>query len=151
MRTLGIAIDPGAGKPRLFGVIASGSVQSPVLEDEFDIKVGGSEANEQAVDLACYLQGKLPGLDFDEAAIRVASAGRPQSNRLRGHSFRAHAEGAALFVLREHLHRPILLGDPKSFAKLTGEKKDDLEARAAELSKGKSDAAIAAIAALSLG
>ena len=147
MRTLGIAIDPGGGNPKLFGVIVSGTVANPVLEDEFELRTSSSEAPEQVAELARRLHGKLPGIEFDEAGIRVAGA-RPVANRFRANFSRAHAEGAALYVLREHIKRPITMGDPKSFAADLGETKDALVARARELSRGKADAVIAAIAAL---
>jgi hypothetical protein len=147
MRALGIAIDPGGGNPKLFGVVVSGTVFNPVLEDEFELRTSSSEAPEQVADLARLLQAKLPGIEFDGAAIRVAGA-RPVASRFRANFSRAHAEGAALYVLREHSKRPIRMGDPKSFAGDIGESKETLEARAKLLSKGKADAVIAAIAAL---
>jgi hypothetical protein len=148
VQTLGIAIEPGAGKPKLHGVVAGGSSRDPVLIDEFEITPVGTGVSEQAVELAQLLQGKLPGLRFGEAAIRIASASRPRGNRLKGNSFRAHAEGAVLFVLREHLKRPIFVGDPQALASKIEESKDGLNALAIRLSKRNSDAAMAAIAAL---
>ena len=147
MRTLGITIDPAGGSPRLLGVIVSGTAANPVLEDEFELRTSSSEASEQVADLARLLQAKLSGVEFDEAAIRVAGTS-PVPSRLKAKFSRAHAEGAALFVLREHIKRPIRVGDPKSFAAGIGEPKDALVARAKSLSKGKADAAVAAIAAL---
>lgn len=147
MRTLGIAIDPGGGNPKLLGVIVRGTAANPVLEDEFELKTSSTEAPEQVAALARLLHAKLPGIEFDEAAIRVAGT-RPVASRFKGNFSRAHAEGAALYVLREHIKRPIGMGDPKSFAMEIGASKDDLVARAKGLSKGKTDAAIAAIAAL---
>jgi hypothetical protein len=101
MRALGIAIDPGGGNPKLFGVVVSGTAPNPVLEDEFELRTSSSEAPEQVADLARLLQAKLPGIEFDDAAIRVAGA-RPVASRFRANFSRAHAEGAALYVLREH-------------------------------------------------
>jgi len=147
VRTLGIAIDPGGGNPKLLGVIVRGTAANPVLEDEFELKTSSTEAPEQVAALARLLHAKLPGIEFDEAAIRVAGT-RPVASRFKGNFSRAHAEGAALYVLREHIKRPIGMGDPKSFAMEIGASKDDLVARAKGLSKGKTDAAIAAIAAL---
>ena len=143
---MGIAIDPGGGKPKLFGVILSGTAQQPVLEDEFELRVGEDDSGEQAAALAALLQGKLPGLDYDAAGIRVAGA-QPVSSRRKRQFSRAHAEGAVLFVVRGHLQRPLTLGDPKSFAAKLGEKNDEFVARAKDLSKGKADAVMAAIAA----
>jgi hypothetical protein len=148
MRSLGIAIEPGAGQPLLLGAVVSGTRDCPALEEEFDLPAGGSDASEQAVDLARLLQGKLPGLQVNAGAIRVASPSRPQSNRMKGNAFRAHAEGAVLFVLREHLNRPIVVGDPQSLAKEVGVDKDALVQRAKQLSKRKFEAVLAAIAAL---
>jgi hypothetical protein len=146
MQTLGIAIDPGSGKPKLFGVVLSGSAQTPVVQLEFEFRAQHTTPAEQATALARLLQGKLPGLVFDAAGIRVAGA-QPVASRRKAAFSRAHAEGAVLFVLREHLGRELTLGDPKSFAAELGERKDVLIERAAALSKGKADAAMAAIAA----
>ncbi len=148
MQTLGIAIDPGSGKPKLFGVVISGTAQAPVVQSEFEFRARDEAPGEQATALARLLQGKLPGLDFEAAGIRVAGAS-PVANRRRAAFSRAHAEGAALFVLREHLGRAVVQGDPKSFAKALGETKSVLVERATALSKGKADAAMAAIAAFS--
>jgi hypothetical protein len=147
VRTLGIAIDPGAGNPKLLGVIVSGTATDPILEDEFELNTSSAGVPEQIAALARRLQAKLPGIEFDDAAIRVAGA-RPVASRVKGNFSRAHAEGAVLYVLREHTKRPIRMGDPKSFAAEIGMSKSDLVALANELSKSKSDAAVAAIAAL---
>jgi hypothetical protein len=146
VQTLGIAIDPGGGKPKLLGIILSGTSDAPVVEQEFELKAGGDDPGEQAVDLARRLLAKLSGLDYQAAAIRVAGTPPVGSRRKRQFS-RAHAEGAALFVIREHLKCPIVTGDPKAFAAMLGEQKDDLVERAKALSKGKADAVMAAIAA----
>lgn len=148
VRSLGIVIEPGAGKPLLLAVLASGDRDDPALEDEFDIPGGGTDPSEQAYDLARLLQGKLAGLDFDTAAIRAASPSRPTANRLKGNTFRALAEGAALFVLREHLKSSVLVGDPQTLATHANMAKPTLTERAKELSKRRFEAAIAAIAAL---
>ena len=117
-----------------------------MLEDEFEIRVGGEDPAEQVASLARLLQGKLPGLDYQFAGMQVAGAS-PVGSRRRRQFSRAHAEGAALYVVREHLQSSITLGDPKAFAAKLGEKKDDFIERAQELSKSKADAAMAAIAA----
>ena len=149
MQTLGIVIDPGAGKPKLHGVILGGEAEDPLLIQDFELRAGGDDPGEQAVDLARRLQGKLSGLDFQAAAIRVAGA-RPVASRRKVQFSRAHAEGAALFVLREHLKKPIGTGDPKTFASALGENKEELIQRATSISNGKADAAVAAIAAFVL-
>lgn len=148
MQTLGIAIDPGSGKPKLFGVVLSGTAQAPVVQSEFEFRAQHGAPSEQATALARLLQGKLPGLAFEAAGIRVAGA-PPVASRRRAAFSRAHAEGAALFVLREHLGRAVTQGDPKSFAAALGETKDAFVERATALSKSKADAAMAAIAAFS--
>ncbi len=151
MRSLGIVIEPGAGAPVLRAVIASGTVDAPVFEDEFDIQAGGTDSSEQAVELARLLHGKLPGISFAAAAIRAASPSRPTANRLKGNAFRAHAEGAVLYVLREHLEVPILVGDPQALSAHAGISKDELVGRAKELAKRRHEAAAAAVAALAAG
>ncbi len=147
MRILGISVNPAAGQPRLYGAIVSGTVAAPTLQQEFELRATDTEASEQAVDLARLLLVKLPGLTFDEAVVRTAGSS-PVARRLKAQFSRAHAEGAVLFVLREHLGKPIGTGDPKSFAKLTGEPKDDLVARAKALSAGNHDAVMAGLSAL---
>jgi hypothetical protein len=52
-----------------------------------------------------------------------------------------------LFVLREHLGKPVTTGDPQALARLVNEKKDSLAAKAAEL-PSKLDATIAALGGL---
>lgn len=103
--------------------------------------------SEQAVDLARLLHAKLSGLEFDEASIRTAGAA-PVASRLKAQFSRAHAEGAVLFVLRDHFNGEVTIGDPRSFAKKAGVSKDDLIARAKKLSSGKQDAVLAGIAGL---
>jgi hypothetical protein len=149
MRTLGIVVDPGGGNPKIFGVVVSGSVDEPVLEEEFELNTSSSESSEQVAELALRLQGKLSGTEFDEAGVRVAGAS-PVASRRKAKFSRAHAEGAAIFVVREHIQRPIIIGDPKSFATKTGLTQAALVARAQQLSNAKADAVIAAIAAFTL-
>jgi hypothetical protein len=146
MQTLGIAIDPGSGKPKLFGVVLSGTAQAPMIQSEFEFRAQDEAPGEQATALARLLQGKLPGLTFEAAGIRVAGA-QPVASRRKAPFSRAHAEGAVLFVLREHLGQAVIQGDPKSFAAALGETKDAFVGRATALSKGKADATMAAIAA----
>lgn len=146
MRVLGISIDPAGGHPRLHGVILSGSFADPRVEDSFEIRSSDSDPSEQVADLARLLLGKLPGLDFDAAAIRTAGP-PPVARRNKAQFSRAHAEGAVLFVLREHLGVPVKTGDPQALAKGLGEKKLDLVAKASALSS-KLDPTIAALGGL---
>lgn len=143
---LGISIDPAGGHPRLHGAILSGSVASPTVEDSFEIRSLHIDPSEQVADLARLLQGKLPGLKFDAAVIRTAGPS-PVARRNKAQFSRAHAEGAVLFVLREHTGNPVRTGDPQSLAKGVGEKKDDLVAKAAAL-PCKLDPTIAALGGL---
>jgi len=147
MSVLGISVNPAAGQPRLYGALVSGTVAAPVLDHEFELRATDAAASEQAVDLARLLLAKLPGLTFQDAVVRTAGAS-PVARRNKAQFSRAHAEGAILFVLREHLGKPIGTGDPQSFAKLTGEKKDALVVKAKTLSAGKHDAVIAGLSAL---
>lgn len=110
MRVLGITVDPAAGKPRILGVIVSGTARRPVLEDDFELRATGTDPSEQMVDLGRLLLGKLPGLSFDAAVVRTAGAS-PVARRNKAQFSRAHAEGAAIYVLREHLS----LDPPREF------------------------------------
>jgi len=53
-----------------------------------------------------------------------------------------------MFVVREHLGKPVDTGDPKGFAKALKIDKDALVAKAKDLSTGKHEAAIAGLSAL---
>jgi len=143
VRVLGISIDPAGGHPRLYGVILSGSLASPTIEDSFEFRSSDSDPSEQVADLARLLLGKLPGLQFDAAVIRTAGPS-PVARRNKAQFSRAHAEGAALFVLREHLGIPVRTGDPQALAKCVGQKKDALVAKASAL-PSKLDPTIAAL------
>lgn len=147
MSVLGISVNPAAGQPRLYGAIVSGTVATPTLDYEFELRATDTDPSEQAVDLARLLLAKLPGLTFQDAIVRTAGAS-PVPRRNKAQFSRAHAEGAILFVLREYLGRPIGMGGPQSFAKFTGETKDALVAKAKTLSAGKHDAVIAGLSAL---
>lgn len=149
MRTLGIVVEPGGGNPKILGAVLSGSIDNPVLEEDFELNTSSSDASDQVAELARRLQGKLSGTEFDEAGVRVAGAS-PVASRLKAKFSRAHAEGAAIFVIREHIQRSIIVGDPKSFATKIGLTQPALTAKARELSKGKADAVIAALAAFTL-
>ena len=130
----------------MYGVILSGSVTSPLVEDTFEFRSSDADPSEQVADLARLLLGKLPGLDFDAAVIRTAGPS-PVARRNKAQFSRAHAEGAVLFVLREHLGTRVMTGDPQVLARAVGEKKDDLVARAAVL-PSKLDPTIAALGGL---
>jgi Tfp pilus assembly PilM family ATPase len=147
MRVLGIAVSSGGGKPKIHGAIVSGTLSDPVLQGEFELKASDGDASEQAVDLARLLQGKLAGLEFDKAVIRTAGSS-PVANRRRAQFSRAHAEGAAMFVLREHSKLPVATGDPAQFVKELPISKDQLTAMAKALSASKHDAAVAALSEL---
>lgn len=147
MPVLGITISPSAGRPRLSGVVLKGSREAPEFVSDFEIQASVGEPSEQAVDLARLLLAKLPGIEFQASAIRVA-APAPVARRSKALFSRAHAEGAVLFVLREHSQAPVKTGDPQSFARECGMKKDDLTALASSMSARKQDAALAALAML---
>lgn len=127
--------------------MVGGTLEEPTLEQTFELRATATVPSEQAVDLARLLHAKLPGLEFDEASIRTAGAS-PVASRLKAQFSRAHAEGAALFVLREHFNGEVTIGDPRAFAKKAGVTKDGLVAKAQGLSAGKQDAVLAAIAGL---
>ncbi|MCB1257179.1 MAG: hypothetical protein KDB26_08750 [Microthrixaceae bacterium] len=147
MAVLGICVVPSSGAPKLNGVLADGTYTEPVIVDTFQVRTNSNDPAEQAVDLARLLLAKLPGLEFTAAAIRVAGT-RPVGSRQKAAFSRAHAEGAALYVLREHLKAAVTTGDPKALAKSLGVPHTELEAKAKELVKGKSDAALAALSQL---
>ena len=144
---MGICVVPRAGAPKLDGVIATGTYETPVIVDTFEVRTNSDQPSEQAVDLARLLLAKLPGLKFNAAAIRVAGT-KPVGSRHKAAFSRAHAEGAALYVLREHLKMPVTTGDPKAFARALGVPHADLEAKSKALAKGKADAAMAALSQL---
>lgn len=147
MRVLGISVNPAGGKPRIVGAVVSGTAGSPSLEAEFELRAADTDPSEQVVDLGRLLLAKLPGLVFDKAVVRTAGA-TPVPRRNKAQFSRAHAEGAAMFVVREHLGKPVAIGDPKAFAKSLGIDKDALVATAKRLSAGKHEAVIAALSAL---
>lgn len=138
---------PSSGAPKLYGVLADGTYEAPAIVDTFQVRTSSTEPAEQAVDLARLLLAKLPGLQFTAAAIRVAGT-RPVGSRQKAAFSRAHAEGAALYVLREHLKAPVVTGDHKALAKELGVPYAELEAKSKELAKSKADAAIAALSQL---
>ena len=150
MRNLGVAVSPSAGNPRVLGVIVGGTLDAPVLEAEFELRATNPSAAEQAVELALLLRAKLPGLTYDRAFIRVAGP-TPVARRLKAPFSRAHAEGALLFVLREHSGHAVETGDPSSFAKRSGMSKDAFVALAKSVSTGKHEAGIAALGGFSAG
>jgi hypothetical protein len=147
MQVLGISIDPAGGHPRLYGVILSGSPDDPDVVESFEVRTNESEPSEQAVSLARLLLGKLPGLDYDHAAVRAAGT-PPVARRNRAQFSRAHAEGSVLYVLREHSKQPVLCGDPQALATVAGTKKAQLLDSAAKISEGNREAVIAALGCL---
>jgi hypothetical protein len=128
-------------------VILAGPPESAWLVDEFELRTIDTSASEQATDLARLLLAKLPGLKFDRAALRTAGT-PPIARRNKAQFSRAHAEGAVLYVLREHTKRPVPAGDPQAFAKAAGMKKNELIAGAMAISSGKYDAVIPALGML---
>ncbi|MCV7274494.1 hypothetical protein [Mycolicibacter arupensis] len=147
MAILGICVVPSAGAPKLYGVLARGTFAEPEIVDTFEVRTNSDQPADQAVDLARLLQAKLPGLEFTAAAIRVAGT-RPVGSRQKAAFSRAHAEGAALYVIREHLKSPVVTGDHKALAKMLGVPSADLEMKSKELAKSKADAALAALSQL---
>lgn len=131
----------------MYGVLARGTFAEPEIVDTFEVRTNSDQPADQAVDLARLLQAKLPGLEFTAAAIRVAGT-RPVGSRQKAAFSRAHAEGAALYVIREHLKSPVVTGDHKALAKMLGVPSADLEMKSKELAKSKADAALAALSQL---
>lgn len=139
---------PGSGAPRLYGVMLDGNYAQPQLQDPgFQLRTNSSDPSEQAVDLARLLLAKLPALGPTVTAIRTAGT-TPVPRRNRAAFSRAHAEGAVLYVLREHLGAPVLAGDPKFLAKHLGAPHLEVEARAKGLNSANTQAALAALCAL---
>lgn len=144
---MGICVVTGGGAPKLQGVIADGTFDDPAIVESFEVRTNSQEASEQAVDLARLLLAKLPGLSFSAAAIRIAGT-PPVARRNKAAFSRAHAEGAVLYVVREHLKVPVATGDPKALAKASGVPYAELEARTSDLPKSKVDATLAALSQL---
>jgi hypothetical protein len=147
MQVLGISIDPAGGHPRLHGVLLSGTPDDPRVVDYFEVRTNEREPSEQAVSLARLLLGKLPGLDYEHAAVRTAGT-PPVARRNRAQFSRAHAEGSVLYVLREHGKQPVLCGDPQALATAAGTKKAQLLESAAKISQGNKEAVVAALGCL---
>lgn len=146
MRVLGISVDPAAGSPKVNVVSLELQQSAPALVDSFTIKTMESEPGAQAVNLARLLQGRLPGLSFEAAAIKIAGAS-PVARRNRAGFHRAHAEGALLFVLHDVDDVRVVAKDAQGLATTAGKKKTDLEAVAASLCAPKyRDAVYAALA-----
>lgn len=148
MRTLGISVDPAGGNPQVHVAIVELQLAGPKFVDSFTLNTTETEPDAQAVNLARLLQGRLPGLSFDAAAIKTAGAS-PVGRRNRAAFQRAHAEGALLFVLHEVTDVQVEAKDAQGLATLTGKKKADLEAATEELPRKYRDAAYAALALLS--
>jgi hypothetical protein len=147
MQVLGISIDPAGGHPRLHGVLMGGTTDDPKVIDVFELRTNESDPSEQAVSLARLLLGKLPGLSFDFAAVRTAGTS-PVARRNRAQFSRAHAEGSALYVLREHTRQPVLCGDPQGLATAAGTKKVPFLEEVAKISEGNKEAVAAALGVL---
>lgn len=148
MRALGISVDPSAGSPKVHVATVDLQPSGAALVDSFTIRTTETEPGAQAVNLARLLQGRLPGLSYEAAAIKTAGA-PPVPSRNRARFQRAHAEGALLFVLHEVAEARVEAKDAQGLATLAGKKKTDLEAAPAGLSLGKyRDAVYAALAPL---
>lgn len=148
MHALGISVDPAAGSPKAHIAIVELQSSGPAIVDSFTIKTTETEPGAQAVSLARLLQGRLPALSFDAAAIKTAGAS-PVARRNRATFQRAHAEGALLFVLHEVAGVRVEAKDAQGLATLAGKKKADLEAASAGLVVSKyRDAVYAALALL---
>jgi hypothetical protein len=148
MHALGISVDPAAGNPKVHVATVELQASGPVLVDTFTIRTTETEPGAQAVTLARLLQGRLPGLSFEAAAIKTAGA-PPVARRNRATFQRAHAEGALLFVLHEASDIRAVAKDANGLATLAKKKKVDLEAAAEELSVSKyRDAVYAALSVL---
>ena len=125
------------------------SQTGPTLVDAFTLNTTETEPGPQAVSLARLLHGRLPGLQFESAAIKTAGAS-PVARRNRAPFQRAHAEGALLFVLHEVSGVRVEATDAQGLASLAGREKAELETAAAELTARKHrDAAYAALSLLS--
>jgi hypothetical protein len=148
MRVLGLSVIPGSGKPRVVGVVLSGTIANPVVDAEFELRASSVDPAEQAVDLARLLSGKLPSLAFEKAVFRVAGTA-PVARRSKAQFSRAHAEGASLFVVREHLGQPVVLGDAQAFVRgLTKGGLENAVEYAKSLAAGKYEAVLAALSEL---
>lgn len=126
-----------------------GAPDAPEIVDAFELRTNESDPSEQAVSLARLLLGKLPGLAFDFAAVRTAGT-TPVARRNRAQFSRAHAEGAVLYVLREHTRQPVLCGDPQALATAAGTKKALLLEQVAKISEGNKEALVAALGLLTV-
>lgn len=148
MRALGISVDPAAGSPKVYAAVVELLSSGPTLVDSLAIKTTETEPGAQAVNLARLLQGRLPGLSFEAAAIKTAGAS-PVARRYSATFQRAHAEGALLFVLYDVADVRVEAKDAQGLATLARKKKADLEAAAEALSPNKfRDAVYAALAVL---
>ncbi|MFC8529406.1 hypothetical protein [Nocardia sp. NPDC057227] len=147
MRTLGVSVEPSGGHPKVHVAVVELRASEPELVDGFTLKTAETEPSTQAVNLARLLQGRLPGMTFEAAAIKTAGAS-PVPRRNRALFQRAHAEGALLFVLHEVGSVRVEAKDAQGLASLTGKKKADLESAAKVLSTPYRDAVYAALALL---
>lgn len=135
MRALGISVDPAAGSPKVHVATVEQRPSGPPFVETFTIKTTETDPGAQAVNLARLLQGRLPGLSFDAAAIKTAGAS-PVARRNRATFQRAHAEGALLFVLHEVADVRVEAKDAQGLATSAGKKKTDLEIAADTAAEG---------------
>lgn len=149
MRVLGISVEPAGGKPKVHVVTVESKSSDPEVVDSFTLQTTETSPAAQAVNLAQLLQGRLPGMTFDSAVIKIAGAS-PVARRNRAAFQRAHAEGAILFVLHEVGNIGVEAKDAQGLATLAGKKKADLEAKAQGLHSARKfhEAVYAALALL---
>ena len=147
MRALGIAVEPSAGRPQLHVAVVETAADEPVLVEAFSLNTTETEPGSQAVNLARLLEGRLPGIDFDVAAIKTAGAA-PVPRRNRAQFQRAHAEGAVLFVVTEASGLNVVAKDAQGLASIAGRSKVELQAAAEALVRKQRDAAYAALSVL---
>lgn len=147
MRMLGVTVEPAAGYPKVHVATIELQVSGPSFVDGFTLKTTATEPGMQAVNLARLLQGRLPGLPFDAAAIKTAGAS-PVARRNRATFQRAHAEGALMFVLHEVVGARVEAKDAQGLAALAGKKKSDLESAAEALSRKYREPVYAALSLL---
>ncbi len=147
MRALGISVQPGTS-PKIHVVLAELTHHSASVLETFSLQTAPADPRTQVVQLARSLQGRLPGLAVQAAAIRTA-APAPVARRNKASFQRAHAEGAILFVLHEAegIQR-VEAQDANGLAKISGRSKADLETISDGLGPNKFGDAIYAVLAL---
>ncbi|VXC09740.1 conserved hypothetical protein [Pseudoclavibacter sp. 8L] len=148
MSVLGVVVVPNGKHPQVHVAVLAGTLSSPVLVDAFHLRATSTGPSEQAVELAQLLSAKLVS-EMTAAAIRIAGTS-PVARRLKAQFSRAHCEGAALFVLREHTGCEVGTVTPAGLAKSLGLKKDELDEVVVNLTSGKAntDAVLAGLTLL---